>query len=243
MKNNKNSKNSLVPPLSMSLPPWWAMAYFHLPSSPLKPLHRSLDQLCQLHFCVCSAHQCLFLELVQSACTCVGQCLQGPTQLEESLEGAVLGLHGSTWPEETLLGAAFRVPGPTRRLWRRRGSGPGTQVARRGPGGGVAQDQDLRSWRGPWWVGLQAQDPSRLTGAQVRGGDVGYVPLQFPNSLKVPLCPCWPPCWEWTPLSTGTSPLPQPLLRGTGPLLPPFFFPPSFPPTSYLVTWGFFPSS
>ena len=59
---------------------------------------------------------------------------------------------------------------------------------------------------------------------------VGEMLATFPSdSLKVSSCPHGVPHCEWPPLIMGTLPLPQPCLRGAGPVPPPLFLP-TFPP-------------
>jgi len=77
--------------------------------------------------------------------------------------------------------------------------------------------------RGLWFrLGTPAGSPGRKY--------MGEMLATFPSgSLKVSSCPHWFPHCEWPPLIMGTLPLPQPCLRGAGPVLPPLFLP-TFPP-------------
>ena len=90
--------------------------------------------------------------------------------------------------------------------------------------------QDVHGWRGPRWAEDQAQDLSRLLGAQEGRGNLATLPFD-------PLPSQWSPI---SPSGVGSLPLPQPSLRGSSPILPPLLLPPSLPPCpmSYQVTGG-----
>ena len=126
-----------MPPLSVSLPPQWAIAYPHFPSRPPRPLGRSLDPLCQPLF---SSHQCLFLSHMPGQASwgtgLYSYTHRGRHGQRRPWRGAALGPPGPVQPEEALVEVGFMAR---------------TCMARRGLVGGCTQVfQDLCSWRRSW---------------------------------------------------------------------------------------------
>ena len=80
--------------------------------------------------------------------------------------------------------------------------------------------QDPRSWRRPWWAEDQAQDLSRLLGAQVGGGDLSTLPFDpLPSQWSHNL-----PLQVWDPFPSPSHPSGAPVpshLHFSSPLIPP----------------------
>ena len=88
--------------------------------------------------------------------------------------------------------------------------------------------QDLQGLRGPQWAEDQAQDLSRLLGAQVGRGNLATLPFAPLPSQWSPNFPLW--AWDPFPSPSRSSGLPvRPTSTSPSPHSPPR-------PTSYLVT-------